>query len=174
MVQKSKVEYLEKIRPRYLKANRAGKTRILEEFCEVCGYHRKHAIRLLNRKAGSPKGKPGRPSAYGEEELKVLEYIWLWANRPCGKRLKPVVVNWLPWYEKEKGLVDAKTKNHLLAISTRTLDRLMKPVRHSASCQPASARRRSPRRKSRKSWPRLPAFLRPMFPTTTAANCARH
>ena len=87
MVQKSKVEYLEKIRARYLKASRAGKTRILEEFCQVCGYHRKHAIRLLNRKAGSPKGKPGRPSAYGEAELKVLEYIWLWANRPCGKRL---------------------------------------------------------------------------------------
>lgn len=129
MVLKSKVEYLEKIRIRYLKACRDGKTRILEEFCEVCGYHRKHAIRLLNRKVGEPKRKPGRPSVYGEAELKILEYIWLWANRPCGKRLKPVVVNWLPWYEQAQGLIDAKIRKRLQTISTRTLDRLMKPVR---------------------------------------------
>jgi hypothetical protein len=129
MVQKSKAEYVEAIRSRYLKACRAGKTRILEEFCQVCGFHRKHAIRLLNRKVGGPKRKPGRPSAYGEAELKVLEYIWLRANRPCGKRFKPVVVNWLPWYEQEQGFIDGKTRKHLQTISTRTLDRLMKPVR---------------------------------------------
>ena len=129
MVQKSKAEYVEVIRPRYLKACRTGKTRILEEFCEVCSYHRKHAIRLLNRRVRGPKGKPGRPSICGEAEQKVLELIWLWANRPCGKRLKPLLANWLPWYEQEHGLLDARVREHLLSISTRTLDRIMKPVR---------------------------------------------
>ena len=37
MVHRSKVEYLEAIGARYLKAKRRGKTRILEEFCKVCG-----------------------------------------------------------------------------------------------------------------------------------------
>ncbi len=129
MVQKSKREYLEAIRARYLKACRKGKTKILEEFCQICGYHRKHAIRLLNWKARVPKRRPGRPSIYGTAELKVLEVIWLAANRPCGRRLQPIVANWLPWYEKERGLIDRKTKQHLLAIRPRTLDRLMKPVR---------------------------------------------
>ena len=42
--------YLEAIQGRYRKAKRAGKARILDEFCAVCGYHRKYAIRLLGRK----------------------------------------------------------------------------------------------------------------------------
>lgn len=129
MVQKSKAEYMEAIRPRYLKACRKGKTRILEEFCEVCSYHRKHAIRLLNHNSEGPKRKPGRPSIYGEAERKVLELIWLGANRPCGKRMQPLLANWLPWYEREHGVIDVRTRKHLLSISTRTLDRIMRPVR---------------------------------------------
>ncbi len=39
--------YLERIYGRYRKATREEKRKILDEFCEVCGYHRKHAIRLL-------------------------------------------------------------------------------------------------------------------------------
>jgi len=58
-----------------------------------------------------------------------LEYIWLCANRPCGKRLKPLLLNWLPWYENEQGVIEVTTRKHLQTISTRTLDRLMKPVR---------------------------------------------
>lgn len=49
MVRRSRREYLEKIRPRYATAGRKHKRRILDEFCEVCGYHRKHAIRLLRQ-----------------------------------------------------------------------------------------------------------------------------
>ncbi len=47
MVSQSKQEYLARIKDRYRKAGRSGKSRILDEFCEVCGHHRKHAIRLL-------------------------------------------------------------------------------------------------------------------------------
>jgi len=39
--------YLEAIRSRYRHAGRAGKSKILDEFCAVCGYQRKYAIRLL-------------------------------------------------------------------------------------------------------------------------------
>jgi len=47
MVQKSKIDYLEAIWDRYVRAGRKYKTQIVNEFCNICGYHRKHAIRLL-------------------------------------------------------------------------------------------------------------------------------
>lgn len=129
MVQQSKKEYLEAIRWRYQKACRAGKTRILDEFCQICGHHRKHALRLL-RKADRPtRRKPGRPSEYGAAELEVLEVIWLTANRPCATRMKAAIGVWLPPYEREYGAIPGAVKQKLLAVSPRTLDRLMKPVR---------------------------------------------
>ena len=57
--------YLVAIRGRYRKANRAGKARILDEFCAVCGYHRKYAIRLLRRKKPvSTSRRVGRKPRY--------------------------------------------------------------------------------------------------------------
>ena len=44
---KSKRELLEVLRPRYLKANKVEKQKMLDEFTSVTGYHRKHAIRVL-------------------------------------------------------------------------------------------------------------------------------
>ena len=73
MGHKSKLEYLLSIVGRYRRAGRQFKTRILDEFCKICGHHRKHAIRLLSMKNKGRKRKPGRPSRYGEEEVVVLE-----------------------------------------------------------------------------------------------------
>ena len=129
MVRRSKVEYLRAILSRYVKAGRRYKKRILDEFCKVCGYHRKHAIRLLNRKSQEARGRPGRPPAYGEAERAVLERLWLAANRPCARRLKPMIALWLPFYQKEYGRVSVAVREKLSAVSVRTLDRLMKPVR---------------------------------------------
>lgn len=50
MSYRSKAEYLTAIRERYRHAGRVGKQAILEEFCPMCGYHRKCAIRLLRQK----------------------------------------------------------------------------------------------------------------------------
>lgn len=129
MGRKSKLEYLQKIIGRYRRAGRKGKTSILGEFCAVCGYHRKHAIRLLAARHKGRVRKPGRPSRYGELEVKVLETIWLASERPCGKRLKANLAMWMPWYEIEYGRLTRTVRGNLLQISPRTLDRLMKPVR---------------------------------------------
>ena len=43
----SKREYLIRIHGRYQRAGRPFKSRILDEFCLNCGYHRKAALRLL-------------------------------------------------------------------------------------------------------------------------------
>ncbi len=66
MSQRSKRELLHTtIRPRYLKANKAGKTRLLDEFVAATEYHRKYTKRLLNNGPG-PKGrkKKGRRKVY--------------------------------------------------------------------------------------------------------------
>jgi len=129
MVQQSKREYLAAIVKRYVEAGRVYKQRILDEFCKVCGYHRKHAIRLLNGRTTPRQRKPGRPSRYGEAERKALEVIWLTANRPCSKRLKAALPIWLPYFERQEGSPPASVHQKLLTISARSLDRLLKPVR---------------------------------------------
>ncbi|HEB73470.1 MAG TPA: integrase, partial [Nitrospirae bacterium] len=52
-------EYLKAIRGRYGKAGRKEKKLILDEFCKVCGYNRKYALRLLNAKPKPPAKRPG-------------------------------------------------------------------------------------------------------------------
>ena len=129
MVQRTRLEYLASIRERYQRAGRIHKRHILDEFCQVCKYHRKHAIRLLRGLRPGRQRRPGRPPRYGEEERKILEMIWLTANRPCSLRLKAALPVWLPHYEAKFSRVPPPVKANLLTISPRTLDRLMRPVR---------------------------------------------
>jgi hypothetical protein len=129
MVSQSKREYLAQIKDRYRHAGRKWKARILYEFCAVCGYHRKHAIRLLNGDGRTRKKKPGRPSLYGTEEIRVLEDIWLNSDRPCSKRLVGMIPLWLPFYEKRQGDLEASCRKRLLSMKPRTLDRVLRPVR---------------------------------------------
>lgn len=59
-------EYAAQVRPRYRRARKKEKGRILDEFCETTGLHRKAAIRLLGRGRGlapAPR-KMGRPRRY--------------------------------------------------------------------------------------------------------------
>jgi|SRR5208283_1916212 len=101
----SKREYLEAIYLRYRSSSRKDKAVILDEFCAACGYHRKHAIRLLKkftRFIKQPKNKRGRPPIYKQGAIvKPLKQIWLSTNVPCSKRLKAVLSLWLPGYVQE-------------------------------------------------------------------------
>lgn len=123
--------YLDAIRGRYRKANRAGKTRILDEFCAVCGYHRKYAIRLLGRKKpASMSRRVGRKPRYDHPQLlEALRRIWLASDQLCGKRLKVALPLWLPHYEAEHGALPDAVRAGLLAASASTLDRLLKAAR---------------------------------------------
>lgn len=129
MVSRSKSEYLAAIKDRYRHAGRKHKKIILDQFCEVCGHHRKHAIRLLNQDGRRKRKKPGRPSKYGAEEIRVLEDIWLKADRPCSSRLVGMIPLWLPFYEKRHADLEAATRQKLLDAKSRTLDRLLGPTR---------------------------------------------
>jgi hypothetical protein len=84
----SRFEYLRGIYERYQDAARVEKSRILDEFCEVAGYNRKYALRLLNGKA--PKRVPPlrrpRRAKYSKKAVEILRVIWESANYPglCG------------------------------------------------------------------------------------------
>ncbi len=127
----SKQEYLSAIRSRYLAANKSEKKAILDEFCAVCGYNRKYAIRVLRhplpKNSSSPKPRRGRKTKYHQPELiTFLKTLWIAANLACGKRLKAMIPNWLPHYPET---LSAVIKSLLATISASTIDRLLKPQR---------------------------------------------
>jgi hypothetical protein len=73
MSKKAKKEYLAEIRKRYICSAKAGKKQILDEFCAVCGYNRKYAIRLLHKPpyaSDLPSKKAGRKSKYHKAAIK--------------------------------------------------------------------------------------------------------
>lgn len=127
----SKKEMIEAIRPRYLKANKAGKTQILDEFIKITGYHRKHAIRAL-RHASRPKrlGKVGRRKIYQGEVVQVLEQVWEIYGRICSKRLQPFLPEGIQVLERCNELsLTSEVKHLLLSMSRATIDRCLKKVR---------------------------------------------
>ncbi|KTC80678.1 hypothetical protein Lche_2698 [Legionella cherrii] len=83
--------YLKTQRWRYHRGNREVKKRILDEFCETHGYHRKAAARLLRQLPISDKKpkKLGKKKIYDPSILlEPLKKIWLATDQICGKRLK--------------------------------------------------------------------------------------
>jgi hypothetical protein len=122
--------YLLAIMLRYVNASRSEKVKILDEFCAVCGYNRKYAIRLLKRKPKQPKRKTGPKPIYDDSSLiGPLKHIWFTADQPCGKRLKPIINLWLPSYESTYGPLMPDIKRKLISISAATIDRLLKNTR---------------------------------------------
>lgn len=126
-------EYTEVIAKRYKRARYNSKKELLNEYCQVTGFHRKHAIRKLNnfKFFQKPrKHKRGRKSIYNQPAvIKVIKKIWLTANLPCSKLLKVIIPEWLPHYEQTFEPIDQKTLTLIERISPATIDRLFKPIR---------------------------------------------
>jgi hypothetical protein len=127
----SKREYLVKIYGRYQRAGRPHKSRILDEFCLNCGYHRKAALRLLNRPLHAGTAKRSGPKVVYDpaELLPVLKLVWLASDQLCSKLLKRALPEWLEHQERRSAPLPEAFKEKLLAISPAQLDRLLKPVR---------------------------------------------
>ena len=128
MSRQSKWDYLKAIYFRYQKASKPLRSRILDEFCQVCGYNRKYAIRLLSGPAPQKtktNPKTRRPT-YGAKMISALAVIWEAAGYPCSARIKALLPLWLPWAVKRLAL-SAQTQEQLLSISPATIDRRLKP-----------------------------------------------
>jgi hypothetical protein len=127
-----KKSYLEAIRWRYQKASRSDKSKILDEFCAVCHYHRKYALRLLGqpKRKLTARPKPGKRSIYNITALmRPLRAIWLATDQMASKRLCAAMPLCLPHYEAAYGLLADDVRHQLLNVSASTIDRLLAPVR---------------------------------------------
>ena len=128
----SRGEVLAQARARYEKRGKEGRSRLLDEVCVLCGYERKYAIKVLGGKrpiGGSGVRRGGSPARYGAAEREVIKAIWLTAEQPCGKRLKPTLELWLPYHEKRNGVLSEALRSRVLEASAATLDRLLAPCR---------------------------------------------
>lgn len=132
MSQHSKRELVQRLQPRYLKAGRKEKTRILDEFVAVTGLHRKAAIRSLRRQYKSTREYRGRHKTYTGSVVTALAQIWRICGCICGKRLYPILADMVASLERHNELkLDEETKALLLAVSPATIDRLLRPYKTS-------------------------------------------
>ena len=122
--------YLKSVSKRYKISNKKEKGKILNELCESSGFHKKHAIRLLNtfdkRRKKQKTGKYGRPNVYPSESyLEPLKRVWLLSDQLCGKRLKMALPLWLPYYADAYGALKPEIYHGLLTMSAATIDRVL-------------------------------------------------
>jgi hypothetical protein len=131
---KSKCELIEVVQPRYLKANKVEKQKILDEFTLATGYHRKHAIRALKNQVQVQNHLKGKTKTYQPiyrgEVVQVLEQIWEIYGHLCSKRLQPFLPEAIKVLERCQEIkLSEETKELLLKISSASIDRCLRPVR---------------------------------------------
>lgn len=131
MSQRSKRELFAEVQSRYLKARKAEKQKILDEFTAATGYHRKYAVRLLKHGYQRRKNKPkGRTAIYHGEVVEVLAQIWEIYGRICSKRLHPYLAEAIKVLERCHEIqLSVETKRLLLRMSRSTIDRCLRPLR---------------------------------------------
>ena len=149
----TRTELLEALRQRYGDVGRVGKTRILDEFVSVTGYHRKHAVRLLclGASSGLTDMKPRR-GVYSDAVREALVVMWEASDRICGKRLHALLPSLVGSMERHGHLeLCEDVRVGFLAMSAATIDRQLCGVREAAggrrrrrTLPPSSVRRRIP------------------------------
>jgi len=146
MTRRSKLELLEALRPRYGKAGKKAKGRMLGEFCAATKYNRKYAIQLLRHgPPRSKKGKPGRRPRYGGDVIAALVEVWQASGHICGKRMHPFLPELVEALERHGELrLAPEVKSKLLQMSRATIDRRLQrarsqlPVRGRTTTRPGS------------------------------------
>ncbi|HQY21055.1 MAG TPA: hypothetical protein PK294_04385 [Ignavibacteria bacterium] len=88
MSQNSKKEYLKEIAIRYRKSDKEGKKKILDEYCKVCNYNRKYAIRKLNQFLSERKNRKNKRAGrkkkyYTEGVIEFIKTLWIKSNLIC-------------------------------------------------------------------------------------------
>ncbi len=123
-------ELKDAIRQRYQgSSDRRERRQIVAEFVRVTGYHRKHALRVLNHSSAPPKPRQ-RERLYDEAVHQALAGLWEAADRICGKRLRVLIPVLIEAMERHGHLqLDPVVRSRLLDISAATIDRVLCPER---------------------------------------------
>jgi hypothetical protein len=131
VTRRSILEYVQALRSRYFRATKEEKGKMLDEFTQVTGLHRKAAIRLLNRPSHSRAVKRrGRPRKYVTGVAEALKVVWEASDRLCSKRLQPFIPEMVKVLRQHgEQIIDAATETQLCRMSPSTIDRLLRPCR---------------------------------------------
>ena len=123
-------ELVTAVADRYRQSTAAEKRLILDEFVALTGYHRKHAVRVLNGSAITPRARRGRRCVYDAAVTEGLIVLWEASDRMCGKRLKALLPTLVPALEHHGHLsLDSAVRERLLAVSAATIDRRLASAR---------------------------------------------
>lgn len=131
-------EYTEAVRGWYLGATKKQKGRILDEFTQVTGYHRKAAIRLLHR-GDQPRAhkRRGCSRQYGSAVAGALKVAWEATDRLCSKRLHPFLPELVKVLRRHsERTMTAEIEAQLCRMSPSTIDRLLRPWRRFGGRRP--------------------------------------
>lgn len=124
-------EYLAVIRPRYLRAKRSERSRLLDEAEQVTGYHRKYLTRIFHHPPPERRRRTrGRPRTYDLEVAVALAVVWEACDRICSKRLHPFLPSMVAKLKQTGHLrIRPEIEAKLLAVSPATIDRLLERPR---------------------------------------------
>ena len=123
-------EYATVMHERYHGATKKERGALLDEFCQVTGYHRKAAVRLLGRPSIERRRGRGREVVYSAEVVDALAQLWEASDRLCSKRLVGVLPDLLDALERHGEVsLEPAVRAAVLRMSPATLDRRLAPKR---------------------------------------------
>ena len=124
-------ELIEGVGARYRGSSVSERTKILDEFVAITGYHRKHAIRVLGSEPSHDPSTRSRNRLYDEAVRQALIVLWEAGDRVCGKRLKVLIPILVYAMERHGHLqLDPVVKAKLLQVSAATIDRALGDARN--------------------------------------------
>lgn len=139
----SRAEITAKFAKAYVKASKANKGQILDQVVAVTGWSRDNARRRLTAAARPPgagdqvakRPRRQRNPKYSYDALKVLQKVWAATGGQCGRYLAASMALQLDALERHGELVcgqdrySPQVRGELLAMSSATIDRYLRPVK---------------------------------------------
>ena len=154
----SRAEITAKFAKAYAKASKADRGQILDQVVEVTGWSRDNARRRLTAAARPPgagrqvakRPRRQRNPKYSYDALKVLQKVWAASGGQCGRYLAASMAIQLAALERHGELVSGQDRYspevcaELLAMSSATIDRYLRPAKARDQIKGKSTTKASP------------------------------
>ncbi|GAB2491731.1 DDE-type integrase/transposase/recombinase [Luteococcus sediminum] len=116
------------------KATKQEKGEILDAICQVTGWHRDHARKMIRQRVAGIEPGPRRRRdpvlTYDDDVIALLVRCWAVLDGPSGKRLHPALPQLVASLDHHGRLeASQETIEALLRMSPATIDRRLKPHR---------------------------------------------